>query len=550
MEISDEIAACFQARTTAIFCGAGISFNSGIPIVSSLLTYVFEKLELNKIEQDLIFKSHFPFEEIIETILEESDISEIQEVFLEGEPNTNHILIAKLVKNGLLTLVYTTNFDTLIEKALKNEGLYKDEDYVVCSSKVGLLTIDWDDERPKLIKIHGCASEKQEMAITLSQLASNRYTTLRTSLLSKLFCNSRIESVLVLGYSCSDFDLTSIIETFDGDRAKIYFVDHSDEEKIEDVGLKAYKNPFKTYNGLRLYINTDELLNKLWAKLIVQQKPDVLIVPPNWESKIDRWFKDAQENSGIGFKHHIAARLLYAIGEFRLVIEHCQQAVVIAKKEGRWITFASEIGTMGLAYSTLRETGAAIQCYEKALPITRSLGYTKNICAQLQQYANVLHHSGKNKEAIAVFEEALEYTKEENNEFSVSNILGNMANAYNQTGQYLKARHSLEKALEISRRIGNLQAESSQLGALGTTYMLTGQFLKAEETYLAAIKIKRLIADKQNLCLLLANLTSVYANTGQQGKLHEAANECLKLAHEINNREAEMIVYANLANVN
>jgi len=42
MEISDEIAACFQARNMAVFCGAGLSLNSGIPIVSSLLTYIFE----------------------------------------------------------------------------------------------------------------------------------------------------------------------------------------------------------------------------------------------------------------------------------------------------------------------------------------------------------------------------------------------------------------------------------------------------------------------------------------------------------------------------
>jgi len=361
------------------------------------LNEFFDKLELNEQEQSLIFKSDLPFEKIMETILEESDISEIQDVFSDGEPNSNHILLAKLIRNGLLPLIYTTNFDTLIEKAFNKEGLYRDEDYLVYSSNTDLHTIDWDDERPKLIKIHGCSSEKQDMAITLSQLASNNYATLRTSLLSNLFCNNRIKSVLVLGYSCSDFDLTSIIETFNGERANIFFVDHCHvEKKAEDIGLKVYKNPFKTYNGTRIYINTDKLLDQLWTKLLVQAKPHISIVPPNWKSKIDQWFLDAQESSGIGFRHHIAARLLYAISEFRLVIEHCQQAIVIAKKEGLWLTFASEIGTMGLAYSALRELDAAIQCYKKALPITRALGYTKNICAQLQQYANALHHSGEN----------------------------------------------------------------------------------------------------------------------------------------------------------
>ena len=112
----------FKEKEFAVFCGAGISKNSGLPLANELKRYILEKLPIDKKDIEEVMASNFPFEAFIETISENTDISEILEIFQNGEPNTNHILIAKLAKNGYLKTIFTTNFDLLIEKALEKEG--------------------------------------------------------------------------------------------------------------------------------------------------------------------------------------------------------------------------------------------------------------------------------------------------------------------------------------------------------------------------------------------------------------------------------------------
>ncbi len=94
----------------------------------------------------------------MEAISENTDISKILDIYKFGEPNTNHILIAKLAKKGHLKTIFTTNFDLLIEKALENEGLKRDKDFEVYSDEEQFSRIDFDDigNKPiRVFKIHG-----------------------------------------------------------------------------------------------------------------------------------------------------------------------------------------------------------------------------------------------------------------------------------------------------------------------------------------------------------------------------------------------------------
>ena len=150
----------------------------------------------------------------VQTLTDESSVDDILEIFSKGEPNTNHILIAELVKLGLIRTVLTTNFDTLIEKALENIGLKKGINYNVFSTEKEFENINWSSDLIKIIKIHGCISNKKEMAITLSLVAKRTINQHKNKAISSFFSNAINPNVLVLGYSCSDlFDISPIIES-------------------------------------------------------------------------------------------------------------------------------------------------------------------------------------------------------------------------------------------------------------------------------------------------------------------------------------------------
>lgn len=209
-----ELIKSIKAKETVVFCGAGISRHSGLPIVKELVPYILEKLGVTKEEAETIMQSNLPFEAFIETLRDNSDPHKIFDIFDLGEPNTNHILLAKLAKAGYVTTICTTNFDRLIEKAFDNEGLVREDDYRVYYKEAALERIQWNDHSIHLIKIHGSVEDKDNMAITLGQVASQILSNQRQGVIDHVFCKGAHNDVLVLGYSCSDvFDISPQINT-------------------------------------------------------------------------------------------------------------------------------------------------------------------------------------------------------------------------------------------------------------------------------------------------------------------------------------------------
>lgn len=80
-------------KKLAIFCGSGISKNSGLPIVSEIVPCILERLGLNEEEIRKIMMTTMPFEVFIELLDNNSDISPIINIYGLGEPNTNPLVI-------------------------------------------------------------------------------------------------------------------------------------------------------------------------------------------------------------------------------------------------------------------------------------------------------------------------------------------------------------------------------------------------------------------------------------------------------------------------
>ena len=108
-----------QYKEFVFFCGAGISFNSGIPIVNEIIECICKSLGVESEDIDYIFNNRIPFENFIEITIDETDISIFANIFHNYIPNDNHNVIAKLGKIGRIKFVFTTNFDTLIEQAFQ-----------------------------------------------------------------------------------------------------------------------------------------------------------------------------------------------------------------------------------------------------------------------------------------------------------------------------------------------------------------------------------------------------------------------------------------------
>ena len=259
-------------RRISILCGAGISYDSGLPIVDSFYENFFPKIYSVQDSKDIINTLHtnaIPFEKIIETVLTTAKNHELLKMFNYGIPNLNHILISKMFASDWLNEIYTTNFDCLIETSLEHERIFKNIHYGLYYNEDNYKHIS-NGLFKKIVKLHGSADEIDSIRIALTSIASARLSKTRKLPVKRLFHDGDHEAVLVLGYSFSDiFDINLFIEQLDKIGKKVVVVEHTndlDVSSIENIHVKGSKNPFsyKKSNGIRIHTNTTGFLKKLW----------------------------------------------------------------------------------------------------------------------------------------------------------------------------------------------------------------------------------------------------------------------------------------------
>src|SRR5438067_12939598 len=96
----------------------------------------------------------------METLRAESDVAKLWALFELGQPNTNHILFARLAKSGYLRTLCTVNFDLLFERALADEGLKAGDEYAITYQDKDFDAVVWHDPtKLRLIKLHGSAGD-------------------------------------------------------------------------------------------------------------------------------------------------------------------------------------------------------------------------------------------------------------------------------------------------------------------------------------------------------------------------------------------------------
>jgi tetratricopeptide (TPR) repeat protein/NAD-dependent SIR2 family protein deacetylase len=541
-----------KAKETVVFCGAGISRHSGLPIVNELVPYILGKLGVTPEETQTIMNSNLPFEAFMETLRSNSDVDKIFDIFNLGEPNTNHILLAKLAKAGFVTTICTTNFDCLIEKAFDSEGLVSGRDYQVYYKETDFERIQWNDHPIHLIKIHGSVEDKDNMAITLKQVSSQVFSSQRQKVIEHIFSSGLHGQVLIMGYSCSDvFDLSLHIEAVGKNGKKVLLIDHhKNESAIKDLTEKQGKNPFRHFGESRwILYNTDNVVKAIWESCFAQEEyilPQSVINKAVWEKYVHTWSSEMEEKYSEASKYSIAGQIFYKISEFKNAIRYFEQALRITRKIGDKQKEGSWLGNLGNAYRSLGDYRKAIDYYEEALTIAREIGDKQNERGWLDSLGNVYDKLGDYWNAIDYYGEALTIAREIGNKEGEGSSLGSLGITYMNLGGYRKAIDYYEEALTIAREIGDKGGEGSWLGNLGNIYRSLGEYQKAIDYFEQALTITRNISDRQNEENCLGNLGIAYDNLGEYGKAIGYYEEALTIAREIGDKGGEGSWLGNL----
>lgn len=552
--VLDELIASLKSNATIVFCGAGISFNSGSPLAKDVIRQVLEKLDVNKQDTAVILKSKLPFESFIETLVENSNVRNFFDIFNIGKPNTNHLLLAKLVKAKKLQTICTTNFDMLIEAALETEGLVRGVDFNVFYKENDFKNINWKDKKTNLIKIHGSVEEKENMAITIQQVASETLSNQRKDIINRIYSIGDHKDVLVLGYSCSDvFDLNPQIETIRRGHKNIFFIEHwTDVPKIEDIASKNENNPFKNFtHSKRILYDTNNLIELLWKALLPEEE-----MPGNgskrnelgWQKIIDDWYSECEMKYGSDFKHGIVGHLLYKITEFEKAEMHFKYGLQIVDKDKDLKRKGLYLGCLGNVYEHLGNYTKAVEYHERALTIAKNIGHKKREGSELGNLGNSHQKMGNYQLAMHYHNQNLEVLRMSKDRYGEGCCLGNIGTCYLAIGDPKSAISYHKDALKIARSKGYKKLESNELGSLGIAFHMKGDYKTAIRYYTQALGIAETTSDKRNECSLLGNLAATQRCLNNYRKTIEYAERALVIAREISDKQAEASCFTNLGN--
>ncbi|HEY1046185.1 MAG TPA: SIR2 family protein, partial [Bacteroidia bacterium] len=297
LELIDEL----LNKKMTVLAGAGISYDSGLPIVSAFYEHFLPALydaEDVAYVQELINSGHIPFERMMEHIFNytENDYS-IMDIFDNGEPNSLHFILAQMMHSGWVDELYTTNFDVLMEQSLESIGLTS-KDFKVFYNEKGFAKLASSNSDKKVIKLHGTIKEKDSIRTTLKTITSQQNLLKRKPPVERLFSSGSHEVVIVMGYSFSDvFDINLFIDKINVNKV-IVVIEH-EYGKGEDLnlqmlnGVKMFgnrKNPFfqKECHGYVVKMDTLLFMSEL-CKTKYTEVPVANPVKYDWKNYLNDW---------------------------------------------------------------------------------------------------------------------------------------------------------------------------------------------------------------------------------------------------------------------
>jgi tetratricopeptide (TPR) repeat protein len=417
----------------------------------------------------------------METLREQVSLHSLLDVFESDIPNSYHVLIARLVKRECVTTVVTTNYDTLIEQALGREGLQENRDYFVYRSLKALKGVDWTDKRPRLLKLHGCITDRENVYATLSRVADRRNAAALRPTLRQVFNKNVHNWVTIIGYSCSDkFDISPTLELMRSGTSDVVLFDYEDlppsKWRVETLSKKVEPNPFRGWpSGSLIVGKTDSLLKGVWrqqAELLGTCPRRSRIDEQRWKNAVRAWAVSEGIVKSAALRTHLIGRLLMRgarYAEARRAFETSLRHATRARE--RELRVQAQLN-LGICLYRLSEFRNSVRIQRKALQGAQRLRLVRLEGQSLGNLGNVHWSQSKLTVALKYQKLALNLARRNSMVALEANTLGNIGIIWEKRKRFDLARRYHRMAERLAFRIGDAVGQARHRFNIGLTYAL------------------------------------------------------------------------------
>ncbi len=538
--------------------GAGCSIDppsclpDGRTMMNAIIDYTCAESEIDKIKK----LKGLRFEQLIEILSEELD-PELKVIDFYGlcdKPNVQHFFLAEMMKQGQFVL--TTNFDFLIEYALQQSDVSKEEIKVVITRE------DFEEFRnpqelylnglKALYKIHGSTKN----AITQEDTRTYLVATIRAfgankegenvfqleSFKQPLFTNiTKNRSLVVMGYSGSDdFDIVPTLKVLEhiqdiawinyihDDRGKelIYEIEtvdidnNANLEKVDQILIDIKKMNYAR-QVLRVDVNTTRMVKEL--------------IPFQTEISSDAFSIDAYEwlSNNINtpdtiIKLYIPFKIYLDFDLYEDGKRCIKEILRLAKESGNQYWKIVALNGIGWIYYTQGNHPKALKRYEKALQIAEQLGDLGGKATALHNIGLIYEIRGDYKKTLDVYEEALKITEQLGDPGGKVSCLLDIGGIYVKKGKYSKTLKLYEEALKIAGNIGYIEKKATCLRYIASIYFKKRDYDNSLKKIEEALKIDKQLGNLLGKAYCFKNIGLIYRAQGNYNKALKYLEEALR----------------------
>jgi tetratricopeptide (TPR) repeat protein len=208
--------------------------------------------------------------------------------------------------------------------------------------------------------------------------------------------------------------------------------------------------------------------------------------------------------------HRCLGESYYAIGEFRLALEHMKRAKDLTSNIEDLMYIFNQIGRI---YSDMGYLDRALIYYIGSLSLARNLGNRVVEAAVLNNIAGIYYRTGELDKALGYYEESLKLQTDEKEKATTYN---NIAIIYSSKGNYQKAVEYFQKAIEIHKMSRDDHKVSQLKLNLGDTYRRMKDYEKAEKYILEGLEGVRKVGNKYLEAVGYSYLGLLYRDKGDK----------------------------------
>jgi len=543
--------------------GAGCSVDApscqpaGRAMMEAMIKFTCAEAEVNKISKI----EELRFEALVEIIRDNLDPG-LKIIDFYGQcdkPNIQHFYLAEMIKKG--HFVMTTNFDFLIEHALLQIGVPKEEVKVIIKrgefENFNNPSELFSNGVKAIYKIHGSTkniitneSTRDTLVATIQAFGSNKegMSVFQVEPFKRpLFNNiSNGRSLVVLGYSGSDdFDIVPTLKMLqnidkiiwfnfileDGGKEKIYEIELSDvnvsknTEKVNQI-LSEIKQMNNTNNIYRVDVNTSRLIKQFMTINPNISKENFSISPLGW-------IKENIPTPNELMKYFIPQTLFYDFSTLDDSLRCAQNSLRISEQTKDEKMIIKSLNLIGKIRHEQGGHSEALKIYKKALKIAEKVDSKEWKAGCINNIGNVYNSWGKFSEALRYLEEAYPLFSQIDDFYSMGIVLRNISTILKNMGENIEALKKGNDALKIFDQLGKLSDKGDILMILGMIQTSLGHVDEALNNYQESLRINDQLYDLDGKIATLITIGELYRMVGNIPEAFKYLEEALNLSEKI-----------------